>query len=201
VIDTGAELTTRFERDAIPLLAGLYGHAMKLTRNHADAEDLLQDTAANALAGFGGFRDGTNLRGWLCRILVNSHVNRYRKQQRSPAYRLTDHITDAQLADEASHSASGLRSAEDEVLDLFADNEIKAAMEALPEKLRAAVYYADVEGRRCGEIAELMGTPLGTVMSRVHRGRRRLRILLADVAKDRGYRRAEPVSAVGLRAS
>jgi RNA polymerase sigma-70 factor, ECF subfamily len=182
-----AELATRFERDAIPLLDGLYRQALKLTRDHADAEDLLQETATKAFVGFHGFREGTNLGGWMYRILLNSHISRYRRQQRSPALWLTEEITDGQMAAQARHSVGGLRSAEDQVLALLGDNDIHAAMRALPEKLRTAVYYADVEGLRCKDIAELTGVPLGTVMSRVHRGRRRLRTLLADVAEDRGY--------------
>ncbi len=185
--DNDAQLTARFERDALPLLDGFYRHALKLTHDHAEAEDLLQETAAKAFAGFHGFHDGTNLGGWLYRILLNNHISSYRKQQRRPAQWLTDEITDGQLVSEARHSSGGLRSTEDEVLDLLGDNDIQAAMHALPEKLRTAVYYADVQGLRFKEIAELTNAPIGTVMSRLHRGRRQLRSLLADVAKDRGY--------------
>jgi RNA polymerase sigma-70 factor, ECF subfamily len=185
------ELTARFERDAIPVLAGFYRQALKLTHDHAEAEDLLQETAAKAFAGFHGFHEGTNLGGWLYRILLNSHITTYRRQQRRPAQWLTEQITDAQMLADARHAAGGLRSAEDQVLALLGDNDIHAAMQALPEKLRTAVYYADIEGLRCKDIAELIGVPVGTVMSRVHRGRRRLRDLLADVAEDRGYRLTE----------
>jgi RNA polymerase sigma-70 factor, ECF subfamily len=180
-------LAARFERDAIPLLDAFYPQAMKLTRNRAEAEDLLQETAAKAFAGFHGFRDGTNLGGWLYRILLNTHISGYRKQQRRPTQWLTDEITDGQLLAEARHSSTGLRSAEDQVLDLLGDNDVREAMRQLPEKLRTAVYYADIEGRRFKEIAELTNAPIGTVMSRLHRGRHRLRALLADVARDRGY--------------
>jgi RNA polymerase sigma-70 factor (ECF subfamily) len=180
-------LAARFERDAIPLLDGFYPQAMKMTRNRAEAEDLLQETAAKAFAGFHGFRDGTNLGGWLYRILLNTHISGYRKQQRRPVQWLTDEITDGQLLAEARHSSSGLRSAEDQVLDLLGDNDVREAMRQLPEKLRTAVYYADIEGRRFKEIAELTNAPIGTVMSRLHRGRHRLRGLLAEVARDRGY--------------
>jgi RNA polymerase sigma-70 factor, ECF subfamily len=195
------ELTARFERDAIPLLDGLYRQAFKLTHDHAEAEDLLQETAAKAFVGFRGFHEGTNLGGWLYRILLNSHISNYRRQQRGPALWLTEQITDGQMLADARHSAGGMRSAEDQVLTSLADNDIQAAMQALPEKLRTAVYYADVEGLRCKEIAELTGVPLGTVMSRVHRGRRRLRSLLADVAEDRGYAPTEVLTAAGRRAS
>ena len=180
-------LTARFERDAIPLIHDFYRHALKLTHDHADAEDLLQETAAKAFAGFHGFRDGTNLGGWLYRILLNSHISTYRKQQRRPNHWLTDEITDGQLVSEARHSTGGLRSAEDEVLDLIGDEAIQAAMRQLPEKLRTALYYADVVGLRIAEIAEITDAPAGTVMTRVHRARLRLRALLADVAKARGY--------------
>jgi RNA polymerase sigma-70 factor (ECF subfamily) len=186
-----AELTARFERDAVPLLSGFYRQALKLTHDHADAEDLLQETAARAYVGFHGFRDGTNLGGWLYRILLNTHISSYRKQQRRPVQWLTEEITDGQMIAEAIHSSSGLRSAEDQALDLLADDDIVSAMLALPEMLRTAVYYADVEGLRFKEIAELTDVPLGTVMSRLHRGRRRLRRLLAEVAKDHGYELSE----------
>ena len=181
------ELAARFERDAVPLLDGFYPQAMKMTRNPAEAEDLLQETAAKAFAGFHGFRDGTNLGGWLYRILLNTHISGYRKQQRRPVQWLTDEITDGQLLAEARHSSIGLRSAEDQVLDQLGDNDVRDAMRQLPEKLRTAVYYADIEGRRFKEIAELTNAPIGTVMSRLHRGRHRLRGLLAEVARDRGY--------------
>lgn len=180
-------LSARFERDAIPLLDGFYPQAMKMTRNRTEAEDLLQETAAKAFAGFHGFRDGTNLGGWLYRILLNTHISSYRKQQRRPVQWLTDEITDGQLLAEARHSSTGLRSAEDQVLDRLGDNDVREAMQQLPDKLRTAVYYADIEGRRFKEIAELTGAPIGTVMSRLHRGRHRLRSLLANVARDRGY--------------
>jgi RNA polymerase sigma-70 factor (ECF subfamily) len=180
-------LTERFERDAIPLLAAFYPQAMKMTRNRTEADDLLQETAAKAFAGFHGFRDGTNLGGWLYRILLNTHISDYRNQQRRPVLWLTDEITDGQLLAEARHSSSGLRSAEDQVLDRLGDTDVRKAMQRLPEKLRTAVYYADIEGRRFKEIAELTNAPIGTVMSRLHRGRHRLRSLLADVARDRGY--------------
>ena len=185
--DEEEALAARFERDAIPLLDGFYPQAMKMTRNRTEAEDLLQETAAKAFAGFHGFRDGTNLGGWLYRILLNTHISGYRKQQRRPVQWLTDEITDGQLLAEARHSSTGLRSAEDQVLDLLGDNDVREAMRQLPEKLRTAVYYADIEGRRFKEIAELTGAPIGTVMSRLHRGRHRLRALLAEVARDRGY--------------
>jgi RNA polymerase sigma-70 factor, ECF subfamily len=184
--ETDAQLTARFERDAIPMLDRLYGGALRMTRNPADAEDLLQDTMMKAYVGFRSFRAGTNLKAWLYRILTNSYISTYRKKARQPAQYPTDEITDWQLAASAEHTATGLRSAEVEALESLPDTEIKAALAALPDVFRMAVYYADVEGFPYSEIAQIMDTPIGTVMSRLHRGRRQLRALLADVATQRG---------------
>jgi RNA polymerase sigma-70 factor, ECF subfamily len=180
------ELGARFQSDVIPLLEPVYQHAMRMTRNHADAEDLVQETMVNAYAGFRTFEPGGNLAAWLHRILINTYISSYRKQQCRPAHCPIDDITGAQLAN-TPHLALGLRSAEEQALERLGDNQIRDALQALPEQFRLAVYYADVEGFRCREIADLMRTPVGTVMSRLHRGRRLMRRLLADGAQQRGY--------------
>lgn len=182
-----AALADRFERDALPMLDQLYGAALRMTRNPADAEDLVQETFVKAYTAFASFREGTNLKAWLYRILTNTYINGYRKKQRQPAQYPTDEITDWQLAASAEHTSRGLRSAEVEALEALPDDEVKSALQELPEDFRMAVYYADVEGFPYKEIAEIMGTPIGTVMSRLHRGRKMLRGLLADVARERGF--------------
>lgn len=185
--ETDAQLAERFEREALPLLDQLYGGALRMTRNPADAEDLVQEAYMKAYQGFRSYKPGTNLKAWMYRILTNTYINNYRKAQRRPAEYATDDITDSQIAETASHMSSGLRSAEVEAMALLPDEEIRAALMDLNEDYRMVVYYADVEGLPYKEIADIMGTPIGTVMSRLHRGRKQLREALKDVAKDRGF--------------
>ena len=185
--ESDAELTARFERDAVPLLDVLYGGARRMTRNRSDAEDLVQETMLRAYSHFRQFREDTRLKAWLMRIMHNTWINNYRKSQCRPAEQLSDEIADWQQVAWQRHTSLGDRSAEIEALEGLPDDEIVEAVEALPETLRMVVYYADVVGYRYREIAEIMDIPIGTVMSRLHHARRRLRILLADVALQRGF--------------
>jgi RNA polymerase sigma-70 factor, ECF subfamily len=182
---SGGELDARFVSDVIPLREPLYRHALRMTRNRPDAEDLLQDTMLKAYAGLHSFKQDTNLRGWLYRIMTNAYINGYRKKQRQSAHYTAGLITDALLATAAHHSSMGPRSPEEEILNRLGDNEIREAMCALPDQFRVAVYYADVEGFSTKEVADLMQSPVGTVTSRLHRGRRLLRQLLGDVGEQR----------------
>ena len=176
-VDAG--LTARFEREVVPLRDLLYRHAFRMSQNHADAEDLVQETVMRAYTHFDSFRSGTNLNAWLLRILTNTFINGYRRKRRQPVQYSTEDLTDQYLTEaNARSAASALPSAEDQALDLLPDNDIKAAMQALPSQFREAVYYADVEGFDYKEIAALTNAPHGTVVSRLHRGRQQLRTLL-----------------------
>jgi RNA polymerase sigma-70 factor, ECF subfamily len=181
-----AALRARFERDVLPLLSSLYGAALRMTRNPADAEDLVQETYLRAYRGFAGFQEGTNLKAWLYRILTNSYINTYRKRQREPQIvDGPDDIDEWYLFDRlGSRNVEG--SAEEEVLERIPDEDVKRALESLPENFRMPVMLADVEGFSYKEIAEIMDTPIGTVMSRLHRGRKALEKALWETARQRG---------------
>ncbi len=184
--ESDADLAGRFACESEPLFDVLSRGARRLTRSDADAEDLLQDTLLHAYAGFRTFKEGTNLKAWLFRILYNRWVSTYRSKQRRPAEVPVDNIAESDLARSCARLPMGQRSAEAEVLDALPDSEIKAALATLPEGFRTAVYYADVEGYTYAETAALLNIPMGTVMSRVSRSRQRLRIALAHVADGRG---------------
>jgi RNA polymerase sigma-70 factor (ECF subfamily) len=187
---TQRERQERFEEQALPYLDRLYGAALRYTRNPADAEDLVQETFAKAYDKFHQFEPGTNLRAWLYRILTNTYINQYRKQQRRPDEYPQEEIDDFSLYDWLGGVGE---SAEREVLDAITADEVKQALADLPEQFRMAVYLADVEGLAYKEIAEAMDTPVGTVMSRLHRGRKQLQKALAEYARKRGIARGGDV--------
>jgi RNA polymerase sigma-70 factor, ECF subfamily len=178
-------LDERFEREAIPLLSELYGGALRLTRNPSDAEDLLQETFLRAYRGFASFKEGTNLRAWLYRILTNAFINIYRKRQREPQTVSDSDVEEWYLYDKLGAQGAEA-SAEAQVLDSLPDEDVQEALAGLPEQFRLAVLLADVEGFSYKEIAEILDVPIGTVMSRLHRGRRALERRLWDVMRDRG---------------
>lgn len=178
-------LRERFEREVLPLLPSLYSAALRMTRNPADAEDLVQETYLRAYRGFSGFEEGTNLRAWMYRILTNTFINSYRKKQREPVTVQEDDLDEWYLYDKLGES--GVEpSAEAEVIRSMPDEDVQNALEALPEGFRLAVLLADVEGFSYKEIAEILGIPIGTVMSRLHRGRRALEKALWERVRERG---------------
>jgi RNA polymerase sigma-70 factor, ECF subfamily len=190
------ELTARFERDAIPLLDHLYGGARRMTRSRAEAEDLVQDTMLKAYAGFRSFRQGTHLKAWLFRIMHNTWISDYHKARRRPIEHLSGEITNWQYADR--QPCLECRSAEVEALEALPDSEITEALDSLPASLRVTIYYADVCGYPYKEIADIMDIPMGTVMSRLHRARCRLRMQLADLARERGLPRSRVDNVSGM---
>jgi RNA polymerase sigma-70 factor (ECF subfamily) len=184
----------QFAEQATPYLDQLYAAAMRMTRNPADAEDLVQETFVRAYRGFGGFQDGTNLRAWLYRILTNTFINTYRAAQRRPEQSELDDVEELYLYRRIGglEAASLGRSAEDELMDLFTDSQVQDAVDALPEQFRLAVLLADVDGFSYKEIAEILDVPIGTVMSRLHRGRKSLQKSLHGFALERGVIRPVP---------
>ena len=191
VRESAADRTVRFERDALAFTNQLYAAALRYTKNPDDARDLVQDTYLKAFASFHQFEPGTNLKAWLYRVLTTTFINNYRKKQRQPMISNAE-LEDWQIAEAASHTSDQGKSAEVEALEKMPDSDVQRALQEIPEEFRMAVYFSDVEGFSYKEIAEILDIPTGTVMSRLHRGRKQLRALLMDYAKDRGY-----VSSVG----
>jgi RNA polymerase sigma-70 factor (ECF subfamily) len=196
------ELRELFEAQALAFMDQLYAAALRMTRNQADAGDLVQETYVKAYAAFASFEQGTNLKAWLYRILTNTFINIYRKTQRGPYQGTIDDLEDWQLGGaESLTQGRSTRSAEAEAIDHLPDSDVKAALQSIPEDFRLVVYLADVEGFSYQEIADIMKTPVGTVMSRLHRGRRLLRELLADYARERGITVPAPLSGAPNRSA
>jgi len=182
---TGHDLDERFEAEVMPMLPSMYTAALRLTRNPTDAEDLVQETFLRAYRGFAGFEPGTNLRAWLYRILMNTFINAYRKKQREPQTISDDEVEDWYLYSKMVEGGAE-PSAEANVIDALPDEDVQEALQSLPEQFRTAVLLADVEGFSYKEIAEIMDVPIGTVMSRLHRGRKALEKRLWNVVRERG---------------
>jgi RNA polymerase sigma-70 factor (ECF subfamily) len=178
----------RFAELAMEYMGSLYSAALRMTRNPADAEDLVQETYLKAYRSFGTFQEGTNLKAWLYKILTNTFINSYRARKRRPEQTELDEVEDLYLYRRLGglEAAAAGRSAEEEVLDSFTDTEVKEALESLPESFRLAVLLADVEGFSYKEIADILDIPIGTVMSRLHRGRKALQKALFDFGMQRG---------------
>ncbi|MFN2543510.1 MAG: sigma-70 family RNA polymerase sigma factor [Actinomycetota bacterium] len=177
-------LRRRFERDAMSLLPSLYAAALRMTRNPADAEDVVQEAYLRAYRGFSGFKEGTNLKAWLYRILTNTFINEYRKKKREPQTVSDEEVPDWYLYERLGGEGA-VASAEATVLQAIPDEDVQAALDSLPEGFRLAVWLADVEGFSYREIAEIMDVPIGTVMSRLHRGRKALEKLLWNKVRER----------------
>jgi RNA polymerase sigma-70 factor (ECF subfamily) len=186
VLESATDRNDRFERDALVFMDQLYAAALRYTKNPEDARDLVQDTYLKAFNSFHQFEEGTNLRAWLYRVLTTTFINTYRKDQRRPQL-ASGELEDWQLAEAQSHTSDLGKSAEVEALENLPDSDIKSALQEIPEEFRIAVYLADVEGFSYKEIADIVEVPAGTVMSRLHRGRKLLREKLADYAKELGY--------------
>lgn len=184
------DLAARFERDALVFLDAMYSAALRMTKNPESAEDLVQETYAKAFSSFHQFTEGTNLRAWLYRILTTTFINMYRKEQRQPLI-ADGELEEWQIAEAATHTSDKGKSAEVEALEKLPDSEIRNALQELPEEFRLAIYFVDVEGFSYKEVADILNIPAGTVMSRLHRGRKLLRESLADYARERGYVRGE----------
>jgi RNA polymerase sigma-70 factor (ECF subfamily) len=182
-----------FEQQALTLMPQLYGAALRWTRNPSDAEDLVQEAMAKAFVAWNQYQQGTNLKAWIYRIMTNTHINRYNKAQKDPSRGGLDELEDWQLGNAESITATTTRSAELEALDHLPADIIRDSLLAIPEEFRMVVYYAVVDGLAYSEIAEIMGTPVGTVMSRLHRGKKLLRVLLAEYAMEQGYLPSEKV--------
>jgi RNA polymerase sigma-70 factor (ECF subfamily) len=190
--DLTSEEKARFQAEALPLLDSLYGGALRMTRNPADAEDLVQETMLRAYRSFDRFEAGTNLKAWLFRIMTNAYINTYRKKQREPRKVSSDEIEDFDLYQELkSHDPQWEMTPENMVLNSLVDTDIIEAIDDLPEQFRLAVVLSDIEGFSYAEMAEIMDVPLGTVMSRLHRGRKALQKRLWEIARDRGIVRGE----------
>ena len=199
-----AELTVeekkRFQEEAMPLLDSLYAGALRMTRNPADAEDLVQETMMRGYRAFNRFEPGTNLKAWLFRILTNAYINTYRKKQREPRKVSQDEVEEFDLYRELKdHDPSLSVTPETIVLDSLVDSDILEAIDDLPEQFRMAVVLSDVEGFSYAEMAEIMDVPMGTVMSRLHRGRKALQKRLWDIARDRGIVKGPPKEADSSR--
>ena len=184
-----------FTRDAMVHMDSLYSAALRMTRNAADAEDLVQETFLRAYRGYGRFEEGTNLRAWLYRILTNTFINSYRAKQRRPQESDLADVEDLYLYRRLGgvETSELGRSAEDQLMDVLTESEVKEAIEALPDKFRLPVLLADIEGFSYKEIAEILDVPIGTVMSRLHRGRKALQRSLHQFAVERGLADRDPV--------
>jgi RNA polymerase sigma-70 factor (ECF subfamily) len=186
-VDLSDDDNRRFQAEALPLLDSLYGAALRMTRNPADAEDLVQETMLRAYRAFDRFEPGTNLKAWLFRILTNAYINTYRKRQREPQKVSQEQVEDFDLYQELKdHDPQFAETPETIVLDSLVDSDILEAIDDLPEQFRLAVVLSDIEGFSYAEMAEIMDVPMGTVMSRLHRGRKALQKRLWDLARERG---------------